>query len=244
MLGDGYNEAESVSKSALVVYRYLPEAIPYAQALTAAGVEPVLEEAWQGMRLGSRDGLLLTGGGDINPRLYGELPAPETEPADDDRDAAEAALIDDALACGVALLAICRGMQMLNVRLGGTLTQHLRDTERHVRRTPDPGAPAHTVRIEPGTLLAAIAGRETWEVNSRHHQAVSRLGRGLRVGAVDPETETIEAIEVAGARFVIGVQWHPENQAPTDPEQHRLFQRFAQAVSAVTLPMRSPADPI
>src|ERR1700682_4380979 len=147
------------------------------------GAQPLLEEARPGLEIGQCSGLLLTGGSDVNPALYGETAAPETQPSDDVRDAAEAALIDEALARDLPLLAICRGMQILNVRLGGSLVQHLPGAARHVKRTPDRSLPAHSVVIEPGTLLANIAHRETWDVNSRHHQAVARLAPGLRVCA-------------------------------------------------------------
>ncbi len=150
--------------------------------------------------------------------------APEVP--DKERDAAEAALIDEALARDVPVLAICRGMQILNVHLGGSLIQHLPTAARHVRRTPDRGLPAHSVIIEPGTMLAGIAKKESWEVNSRHHQAVARLGKGLQ----DAEDGTIEGIELPGRRYVLAVQWHPENQQPDDPEQRKLFASFAQAL--------------
>ncbi|MCU1337211.1 MAG: peptidase [Bryobacterales bacterium] len=219
-----------MSETILVVYRELSAAQPYARALEAAGVQPLLEEARPGLEIGRCSGLLLTGGTDVNPALYGEPAGPVTEQPDEERDSVEAALIDEALARDLPLLAICRGMQMLNVRLGGSLIQHLPGASRHVRRTPDKGLPAHHVTIEPGTLLAGIAQRETWEVNSRHHQAVARLGSGLRVSAKDPEDGVIEAIELPGRRYVLAVQWHPENQAAEDPEQRRLFENFADAL--------------
>jgi len=209
-----------------VVYREAVEAEPYARAVEAAGAEPVLREAVPGLKLGECRGLLLTGGSDVDPSLYGETPVPETEPPDPDRDSAEAALIDEALARDLPLLAICRGMQILNVHLGGSLVQHLPTAARHVRRTPDKSLPAHRVTIEPGTLLSSIAGSEIWEVNSRHHQAIARLAPGLRVGARDAEDGTIEAVELPQRRFVLAVQWHPENQAPTEAGQRRLFERF------------------
>jgi putative glutamine amidotransferase len=191
---------------------------------------PVIEEARPGLTIGQCRGLLLTGGGDVAPALYGETAALETEEPDPDRDAAEAALIDEVLARDLPLLAICRGMQILNVRLGGSLVQHLPGAARHVRRTPDRGLPAHRVAIEAGTMLANIAHSPAWEVNSRHHQAVARLGRGLRVCAKDPEDGTVEAIELPGSRYVLAVQWHPENQASEDPEQRKLFESFAAAL--------------
>ena len=219
-----------MSETVLVVCRKLSEAQPYALAVEAAGGRPLLEVARPGLRIGECSGLLLTGGGDVDPARYGEIAAPETQPPDPVRDAAEADLIDEALGRDVPLLAICRGMQMLNVRLGGSLVQHLPGAARHVRKTADRGLPAHRVVIEPDTILARIAQRESWEVNSRHHQAVARVGNGLRVCAKDPEDGTIEGIELPGRRYVLAVQWHPENQAPEDSEQRKIFQSFVDAL--------------
>jgi gamma-glutamyl-gamma-aminobutyrate hydrolase PuuD len=173
---------------------------------------------------------LLTGGSDVDPARYGEPASPETQPPDPERDAVEAALIDEALARDLPVLAICRGMQLLNVHRGGSLIQHLPGAARHVRRTSDRSLPAHRVVIEPGTLLASIAKRETWDVNSRHHQAVARLAPGLRVCARDPEDGTVEAIELPVRRYVLGVQWHPENQVSEDSGQRKLFQSFVGAL--------------
>jgi putative glutamine amidotransferase len=216
-----------VTHRVLVVYREVADVEPYACAMEAVGVAPLIEEARPGLKLGSCSGLLLTGGSDVDPRLYGEPPSPETEPPDPDRDAAERALIDEALARDLPLLAICRGMQILNVHLGGSLVQHLPTAARHVRRTPDKSLPAHRVAIEPGTLLASIARSQFWEVNSRHHQAIARIAPGMLVCARDPEDGTIEAVELPRRRFVLGVQWHPENQAPVDSQQRKLFESFA-----------------
>jgi len=213
-----------------VVYRKLSAVEPYAKALENAGLQPILEEARAGLKIGQCRGLLLTGGTDVDPSLYGESAAPETDVPDKERDAVEGALIDEALARDVPVLAICRGMQILNVHLGGSLIQHLPTAERHVRRTPDRGLPAHSVVIEPGTMLASIAHKESWEVNSRHHQAVARLGKGLRICAKDAEDGTIEGIELPGRRYVLAVQWHPENQQANDSEQHKLFTSFAQVL--------------
>jgi putative glutamine amidotransferase len=219
-----------LSASVLVVYRELSAVEPYAKAMENAGLQPVLEEACEGLKIDKCSGLLLTGGTDVDPARYGEPAAPETDTPDKQRDAAEAALIDEALARDVPVLAICRGMQILNVHLGGSLIQHLPSAARHVRRTPDRGLPAHRVVIEPGTMLASIAHKESWEVNSRHHQAVARLGNGLRVCAKDAEDGTIEGIELPGRRYVLAVQWHPENQQADDPEQRKLFASFAQVL--------------
>jgi gamma-glutamyl-gamma-aminobutyrate hydrolase PuuD len=158
-----------VNKKVLVVYRDIADAQPYARAIEAAGATPVLEEARPGIEIGSCAGLLLTGGSDVDPALYGESANPETQPPDPDRDAAEAAVIDEALARDLPLLAICRGMQILNVHLGGSLVQHLPGAERHVRRTPDRSLPATGDR--PGTLLSGIAQRRRgWQTAA--HQAV------------------------------------------------------------------------
>lgn len=219
-----------MSKRALVSYRHPGAVEPYAAALRLAGIEPVLSLASAPLPLDSVSGLLLTGGEDVNPNLYGETAIPETEPPDDERDSVELRLIAEALERDVPMFAICRGMQILNVQHGGTLIQHLETTERHRRRTPNRALPAHQVRVLPNTRLAGIAGAELWDVNSRHHQAVSRVGQGLMVTATDPEDGTIEALERPGKRFVLAVQWHPENQALVGAEQLKLFQHFAEAL--------------
>jgi gamma-glutamyl-gamma-aminobutyrate hydrolase PuuD len=199
---------------------------PYIDAMREAGVDVVFE--------GSLDdvaGVLLMGGDDVDPARYGEISGPDTEPPDSLRDERECALIHEALARDLPLLGICRGMQMLNVQQGGSLIQHLPDTAHHRRRTADRGLPAHTVRIEPGTLLASIAGEHReWDVNSRHHQAIARVGAGLAIAARDPEDGTIEAIERPDRRFCLAVQWHPENQSESDPRQASLFRAFAAAL--------------
>lgn len=206
------------------------ESQPYEEALRAAGIEPVLISPDSAIPQGT-SGLLLMGGSDVNPALYGEARHAETQESDDARDELECALIRDTLARDLPLLAICRGVQILNVQHGGTLVQHLDSTERHRRRTEDRGLPAHQVEIVPGTRLAFIAGNtRTWDVNSRHHQAIERLGEGLLISARDPEDGIIEAVERPDKRFVVGVQWHPENMSPVDDRQARLFQAFAEAL--------------
>lgn len=189
---------------------------PYVDALRQAGIEAVF-----GTSFGGVSGLMLMGGTDVNPARYGEPRLPETEDPDDDRDAAEAALIAEALERDLPILAICRGMQMLNVQHGGTLLQHL---------AQHPPKKDHSIEIVPGTRLARIAGSERHrEVNSRHHQSVARLGAGLVVSA--RAGNIIEAIERPDKRFVVGVQWHPENQvAVRDGIAKGLFDAFAAAL--------------
>jgi putative glutamine amidotransferase len=203
---------------------------PYEKALRAAGIEPVLIEP--GSEIPSDTcGLLLMGGSDVNPARFGETRHSETDSPDDARDDLECALIEDFLRRDRPILAICRGIQILNVQQGGTLVQHLDSTEHHRVRTADRGLPAHKVEVVPGTELAAITGEPlTLDVNSRHHQAIAEPGEGLRVSARDPEDGTIEAVERPDKRFVVGVQWHPENQSPTDERQARLFRAFAAAL--------------
>jgi gamma-glutamyl-gamma-aminobutyrate hydrolase PuuD len=201
--------------------------LPYEQALRAAGMEPVLIAPGADLP-GGIAGLVLMGGSDVNPARYGKKRRDETESSDDARDELESSLIQNALEGDLPILAICRGLQMLNVQHGGTLTQHLDTTERHRVRTADKGAPAHQVEIVAGTLLARIAGEpRTMDVNSRHHQAIDRLGNGLVISARDPRDGIIEAVERPDKRFVVGVQWHPENMSAKDERQARIFEAFA-----------------
>lgn len=200
---------------------------PYMDALRQVGVETVFGESLDGV-----SGLMLMGGTDVNPARYGQQPHPETEPADDERDRREAVLIAEALERDLPVLAICRGMQILNVAHGGTLIQHLEDVARHRQRTRNRNLTAHAIEIVPANELARIAGSKLRrDVNSRHHQSIARVGEGLVVSARDPWDGVIEAIERPDRRFVVGVQWHPENQiAAQDGIARRLFQAFANAL--------------
>ncbi|HEX4274780.1 MAG TPA: gamma-glutamyl-gamma-aminobutyrate hydrolase family protein [Bryobacteraceae bacterium] len=213
------------------VGHWAPEkSLPYEKALRQAGIEPLLISPGDAAP-SDFSGLLLMGGSDVNPARYGEKRHSETGDPDDARDQFECALIADALRREVPLLAICRGVQILNVQHGGTLVQHLDTTERHRVRNPDRGLPAHLVDVTPGTRLAAIAGTPLrLDVNSRHHQAIAKPGAGLLVTARDPKDGTIEAVERTDRRFVVGVQWHPENQIESDARALKLFQAFAAAV--------------
>lgn len=219
-----------MNQKILIVYSRLSKTQAYANAVASAGLEPVLIEADGPVSARDYGGVLLMGGADVNPALYGETPAPETEPPEDRRDEIESRLIDECLHHDMPLLAICRGHQLLNVHMGGTLVQHLPSVARHRRKSENPGTPAHDVGIEPGTMLASIAGTDRWQVTSRHHQAVATVGRGLRVSARDVDDGTVEALELPSQRFVLSVQWHPEDQVPADAEQAKLFLAFAAAV--------------
>ncbi len=202
----------------------------YAERVAAAGGIPVLlpplpDVAGAVDRL---DGLLLTGGGDIDPGRYGAEPHPRTVRVSVPRDAAELELLGAAMAAGLPVLGVCRGMQLVNVARGGTLRQHLPADAGH---TPAPGTfGSHPVRVAAGTRLAGILGANGSgvDVPTAHHQAIDRLGDGL-VAAAWAEDGVIEAVEpgAAGDRFLLAVQWHPE--AGTDP---RLIEALVAAAAA------------
>jgi putative glutamine amidotransferase len=217
---------------ALVVYRHESEVGPYAEALEAARISFYLANVDDLPSLRDFQGLVLTGGTDVDPALYGESKQEETESSDRERDDAEMMLLDQALQVDMPILAICRGLQLMNVFHGGSLIQHLDVVQRHRQRNENRATPAHQIRIEPGSLLHSIAGRDDWQVNSRHHQAVKKVGEKLNVTAVDPADGTIEALERSDKAFVLAVQWHPENQALVDTGQLRIFQRFGESLGS------------
>lgn len=185
----------------------------YADSVEAAGglplLLPVVAPALARDVVAGLDGLVLSGGGDVDPGLYGAERAPETDGVDQARDAFEMVLVTEALDLGVPLLCICRGMQVLNVARGGTLVQHLPDAED--RPNMDPATwhtGSHEVAVEGGSLLASVVG-DRIGVNSLHHQGVDQLGDGLVVVARD-DAGVVEAVEVEDDDTTIGVQWHPE----------------------------------
>ncbi len=217
-----------MSKRVGVTYRRDDKVEPYKKALEAVGLEPVLISAEDDAKsLEGLDGLLLTGGSDVNPALYGEEPHPETDEPDDGRDRMEAGLLKEALDNDIPVLAICRGMQLFNVVHGGTLVQHVDSHERHQVKNPNP---VHRVTAEPGSRVAEALGDDPAPVNSRHHQAVGELGAGLVVTARDTEDGMIEAIERPDKRFAVAVQWHPEDRVSNEAEQKRLFEKFAESL--------------
>jgi len=164
------------------------------------------------------DGLIVAGGCDVDPASYGAEAHPETVETKPGRDAHEAALIRAALEAGLPLLAICRGLQMLNVTLGGTLHQHLPEVVGHNRHNPSPAVFGTTeVKVEPGSLISGLLGERS-TVHCHHHQALDVVAPTLQVTA-RADDGTVEAAEVRGRRFALGVQWHPEE----NPDDVRLF---------------------
>jgi putative glutamine amidotransferase len=214
----------------LVSFRNSQKAVPYLHALDAAGIDPIGCTPATHVAISGAKGILLTGGGDIVPEYYGQQPRPELGETDRERDAFELGLLTVADAAGIPTLAICRGMQLLNVHRGGTLIQHLPQSARHRRADLPKPQPVHPVRIESQSKLGRILGVEEAQVNSRHHQAIDHIGSGLVVTARDAEDDVIEAVEDPARPFMIGVQWHPEDQAPLDEVQARVFSAFARAV--------------
>ncbi len=184
----------------------------YVRSVTAAGGVPVIlpvggDAAGQ---VASVDGLVLTGGPDVDPERYGAEPHEATVPATPGRDEHETALAAAATAAGIPILAVCRGLQLLNVARGGTLVQHLPDVLGHLGHGPAPGVfGRHPVTVGKGSHLAVALGDGQVVVESHHHQAVDVPGQGLEAVAWAPDG-TPEAYEDPAAAFIVGVQWHPE----------------------------------
>lgn len=208
----------------------------YYRAVEAAGGVPVLLPP---LRPGPKiervvesvDGLILAGGGDIDPRFYGEEPRPETGRIEPERDLFEISLARRALAAGVPILGICRGMQILNVACKGDIYQDIaQDRGRRLkhRQTAPRWYPTHEIYIDPHTFLFRIVGRRRLRVNSFHHQAVRRLGKNLRATAWSCDG-VIEALEHTGAAFVLGVQFHPETMWVRYPVFMAFFKALQQA---------------
>ena len=182
---------------------------PYVKAVRKAGALPVLlpvvepDDAAALLRM--VDALIITGGGDVDPINYGAAPEPLLGPTDLVRDASDLAITRAAVQSNTPTLATCRGIQVLNVAMGGTLTQHVDEHMRIDLYNED----VHDVEIDPASRLATILGTEALGVNSMHHQVIDRLGPGVRAVAHNRDGH-IEAIELETAPAVLGVQWHPE----------------------------------
>ena len=186
--------------------------VDYVRAVERAGGRALLvppsedgvEETLQAL-----DGLLFSGGSDLDPGLYDQEPHDETFGIHEERDRAELALLEAALRRDMPVLAVCRGSQVLNVARGGDLVQHLPDVVGDEKHKHTPGTFAdHDVTLESGTRLGSLLGEHA-PVKSHHHQGIGRIGEGLRVAA-HAEDGTVEAVEDPGRRFAVGVLWHPE----------------------------------
>ena len=198
----------------------------YVDAVLAVGglplVLPVVEPAHVGDLLDSIDGLVLAGGGDIEPARYGQPQMPEVDGVHPDRDRLELALAKAAIRRDVPLLGVCRGTQVINVALGGTLMQHLPAVSELVHRDAVAFDRAvHDVEVDKGSTLRKIVGGRTIGVNSLHHQAIGELGTGIRATCWSSDG-VIEGIELVGRPNVVGVQWHPELLTHLKPHR-KLF---------------------
>ncbi|MCA9916168.1 MAG: gamma-glutamyl-gamma-aminobutyrate hydrolase family protein [Anaerolineae bacterium] len=207
----------------------------YVDAITRAGGIPLLIPAnkndWQAL-WSVLDGIVVTGGTDVNPQFYnGETANPKVHADDAERDATEIELIRHAAESNhKPILCVCRGVQVLNVALGGTLHAHIPDIrEQDIHRNHDGLWTTHDCHMDSQSRLAQIMGAETVHTYSGHHQALDRVAEGLQVVATAPDG-IVEAVISSQHPWLIGVQWHPEKSAAEDPTQQRLFDdlvRFA-----------------
>jgi putative glutamine amidotransferase len=213
----------------------------YSAAVAAAGGIPRLipslphldaADVWRGL-----DGLLLTGGGDVDPARYGQQAAPETASVDVERDEVELSLARFAAERTVPVLGICRGCQVLNVAFGGTLVQHLPDVTSQPHLVSEPRSePAHDVEVAEGSELRAVLGRGSIGVNTVHHQGIAVLAPALRPVAWSPDG-LVEGVEHR-TRPILGVQWHPESMQG-DGVQRRLFEWLVESAASATADIRA-----
>jgi putative glutamine amidotransferase len=212
--------------------RRLPD---YEVSVRRAGGQPCVMQISAAASLKDLDGVLLTGGGDVDPAHYHAVPHPKTEPPDAARDSFELELVRLALEGNVPILGVCRGLQVMNVAAGGTLIQDIASEVNHPlgHQIESPlYAIAHEVWVARDSALAAamkeeLDGGEVLQVNSRHHQAIMQAAAGFSVSATAPDG-VIEAIERPASRFCVAVQWHPENFWRTG-EFRALFEEFVKA---------------
>ncbi len=212
-------------------YTFQMVSMDYVLAIVRAGGVPVIippttNESLLETYAKKLDGFVFTGGDDISPYLYGEVPIKGLGSVDVERDLYEIKLIRMILEYNKPLLAICRGIQVLNVALGGTLYQDLPSEHpskiNHSYTISSKSYPAHYVKIDEKSKLARIVGTTRLAVNSFHHQAIKKLGNGLQATAW-ADDNIIEAVELEGENFVIGVQWHPETMAEKDTPSQQIF---------------------
>lgn len=211
----------------------------YAEGVVQAGGVPLivphnLDEAALRVMLDRLDGVVLSGGGDMDPMLFGEERHPATCEIEPERDRLEMMLTRWLVERDIPFLAICRGIQVLNVALGGSLVQDIPSQVPEAlphsfdRQTTPRGYLAHPVKISPQSHLADIMQLEEAQTNSWHHQSIKRVADGLHVSALAPDG-VIEAVEVPGRRYAIAVQWHPEWMFEQWAEQRRLFEGLVSA---------------
>jgi putative glutamine amidotransferase len=209
----------------------------YTQAIIRAGGIPLILPAnlpptQMSDLLPRLDGILFSGGDDVNPGLYGESPIPETKKILDERDELEAALLNSAMKENKPVLGICRGLQMINVALGGSLYQHILTQHpvaiQHDRHDDLREKLHHTVKISPGSHFAKILGTPEIKVNTLHHQGIRQLSTKLQSCGVCAQDGLIEAVEISDHPFFLAVQWHPEELADL-PEHFVIFQAFVKA---------------
>ena len=194
--------------------------IPYRRAVEAVGAQPV--DLPPGTRsLPEVDGLLLPGGWDVDPALYGEKPDPKVGPIDRELDDTELRLFQQAREQGLPVLGICRGQQVINVAMGGSLVQHL---EGHEVRRYGRSHLAHAIEVDPRSELGRAAGEDKIRVNSLHHQAIGTLAPGL-VQTARGDDGTVEAVETSDG-LIVAVQCHPEELSSDLPWARQLFERF------------------
>jgi putative glutamine amidotransferase len=216
-------------RAVLLPFEYVAEIQRAGGLVLMIPPDPALLSSPEEM-LDKLDGLILAGGADVDPSAYGAEPHPETNGTVPERDRVELALTEAAVARDIPVLGICRGMQVLNVALGGTLDQHVPDSvghEEHRRNRGTFDGNDHDVNLVPGSLAARAAGEERHGTKSHHHQGVATLGGGLEITGYSALDEYPEAIEAPGNRFVLGVQWHPEAD-----QQSRVISAFVQEARA------------
>jgi putative glutamine amidotransferase len=212
----------------------------YVNAILGAGAIPVmiplgLPEEGLSKLLSRVDGVLFSGGGDVHPERYGSVPHPRVGFVDEDRDRVEALLVNHTLQQGLPIFGICRGLQLINVALGGTLYEDLGDQlpgaiqHNHAKGHPRDYL-AHTVQVKEGSLLAGALGSQSTQVNSLHHQGIRQLAASLQASAFAPDG-VVEGVELPGYSFGLAVQWHPE-WLQAHPAMRRLFQAFVAAAAA------------
>lgn len=216
----------------------------YVGAVQGAGGIPLIlpvDERSPARIAGAIDGLLLIGGADVDPSTYGAERDATTENTYPERDAFEVAMVHEALALDLPVLAICRGMQILNVALGGTLRQDLAGpdgTNIHRRRVGSFDDAENHIQLEEGSLAARAAGEGLHVAHCHHHQALDRIGEGLKVTGRAVEDGLVEAVEAADGRWVLGVQWHPEAR-----DESAILAAFVSAAAALSRARGTPRAP-